>query len=416
MEKSRAQYRMHTLMNYTELEALSAQKKAGSNSAYFHVLDEFEHMAPRISANLKAPRDPQQLEVFLQDINLLQQQLLAVGSSTLFWLAEKAIEAANEERQARCDDTLFLLSKRISALCDLLDEAKMIPEGTQQAGPGKAYTAKFGQAAAPQAAHRQEPDTEQVVAESSQRGKPDRQQAEIKAGQAKAREQAAQKKEAGRPQAAKEPLPAQGTKRPQAPVKPELFEKLGILIENFEKDEALSLLHSLLAFSYTDSIDVLLISIYKALSQFDYAGAAKWTKKLLQNTKEIDLKENQTRKKKILAVDDIPDALNTVMFALKKDYSIYGVTNHMAALKFLMNNTVDLILLDIEMPDMNGFVLLGIIRKIKVYEKIPVLFITGNVNMENIKKAYSAGGNDFIKKPIDTEVLLEKIKKNLAFE
>lgn len=59
--------------------------------------------------------------------------------------------------------------------------------------------------------------------------------------------------------------------------------------------------------------------------------------------------------KKILAIDDVPDVLTTVKSVLSKRYTVYGVTNHKAALKFLTSNQADLILLDIEMPDMDGF-------------------------------------------------------------
>ncbi len=106
-------------------------------------------------------------------------------------------------------------------------------------------------------------------------------------------------------------------------------------------------------------------------------------------------------------VKAVPDVLSTVKAVLRNTYAVYGLINHMAALKFLTSNSADLILLDIEMPDMNGFALLGIIRKIRAYESMPVIFLTGNASVENIKKAHSAGSNDFAPKPLEAKVLLK---------
>ncbi len=347
-----AQYLMNKLMNCAELEAFAAQKKAGSNSAYFALLEEFTEIAPNILASLiTAPASDEEQESFQKRILALQKRLLSIGSPALLWLTEKVASSAQCGNRAKCEDDLYILSSRVKALCVQLDEAKT---------------------------------------DSSLRVVP------------------------RTPVAAPPPPPqAKTLNRPQAPAKPELFEKLNILIENFEFDDVIAMLRSLLAFTYSPAIDFELISIYKDLTRFDYDGASVHAKKLLKLTKERE-SEGTSAKKKILAVDDVPDVLNSVKSLLKKDYAVYGVTNHMAALKFLTSNTADLILLDIEMPDMDGFSLLSIIRKIKVYENTPVFFLTGNVNVDNIKKACNAGANDFIKKPVNAQLLLEKIAHHLA--
>ncbi len=352
MEEKKPQYLMHKLMGYKELEAFTAQKRAGSNAAYFEQLAEFTEAAPTIVASLAAPSDNDELESFLRRINTLQKRLLAVGSPTLLWLAEKAVASARSGNCAKCEDEIFILDTRVKALCAQLEEAK----GEPAAGERSASDAP---AAAP-------------------------------------------------------PQVAEGGSRPQAPIKPELFEKLDILIENFEVDDALAMLRSLMAFTYNRSIDAALAAIYGSLAKFDYEKSSILIKRLIEVTKQAVADTGKTDKKRILAIDDVPDVLNTVKSVLKDNYAVYGVTNHMAALKFLTSNTADLILLDIEMPDMDGFALLGIIRKIKAYETTPVLFLTGNVSVENIKKAHGAGGNDFMKKPIDAQVLLAKIGKYLA--
>ncbi len=350
MDKKKHYYLMNKLMNYTELDAFAARNKAGSNDAYFNILAEFTEVAPGILATLTAPEGEEEPSLFLRRVNSLQKLLLGIGSPSLLWLAEKIAAAASSENKVKCEDELCNLAARVRVLCAKLDDAKADP------GSGK---------------------------------------------------------EASGASASPAPPPPTAATRPKAPVRPELFEKLNILIENFEFDDAIALLRSLLGFRYNQVVDSLLIAVYKDLAKFDYEGSAAQAKRLIEATRETSAETGKAAKKKILAVDDMPDVLNTVKAVLKDDYAVYGVTNHMAALKFLTNNSADLILLDIEMPDMNGFALLGIIRKIKAYENTPVVFLTGNVSVENIKKAHSAGANDFMKKPIDAQVLLPKIAKHL---
>ncbi len=349
---------MSKLMNCAELEAFTAQKKAGSNREYFARLEAFAEEAPGILSLLAAPTGDEEQEIFQKGIFALQKHLIGVGSPALLWLAEKAAESGRCGNRAKCEDEIYILATRVRGLCALLEEAK---------------TDAFSEKAAPDA----------------------------------------------RIAAAAPPVPAAPAKqskalnRPQAPVKPELFEKLNILVENFEFDDVIAMLRSLLAFTYSPAVDAELIAIYKDLTRFDYEGASAHSRRLLEITKETT-GAGKEAKRRILAIDDVPDVLNTVKSVLAGDYAVYGVTNHMAALKFLTTNTADLILLDIEMPDMDGFSLLSIIRKIKVYENTPVIFLTGNVSVENIRKAHSIGGNDFVRKPVDSAVLLGKIARHLS--
>lgn len=343
---------MSKLMNCRELDAFTAQKRAGSSGAYFDLLTEFMEAAPAVTAGLTAPSDPGELACFLKDVHALQGQLLSVGSTPLLWLAEKMVESARSGNKIKCEDEIIILDGRVKQLCTILEDARV-------GGSGQ------GNEASPKPAPPAEPA----------------------------------------------PPPAPPADRPKAPVKPEIFEKLNVLIENFELEDAMSMLRTLTSFTYGSAVDTILQSVYAELAAFNYEKAQMTIGKLLS---VLNKKTNEPPKKKILAIDDVPDVLTMVKSILKDEHTVYGVTNHMAALKFLTANTADLILLDIEMPDMNGFALLGIIRKIKAYETTPVIFLTGNVSMENIKKASSAGANDFIKKPVEAELLLGKIRKHLG--
>ncbi len=118
-------------------------------------------------------------------------------------------------------------------------------------------------------------------------------------------------------------------------------------------------------------------------------------------------------RKKILAVDDMPDILLTIKSILKIKYEVFAATNHMTALQVLAHKDPDLVLLDIEMPDKNGFDILQLIRKIRGYERTPIIFLTSNVTQGNIRRAQAVGGTDFIRKPVDAQILLSKINKYL---
>ena len=70
----------------------------------------------------------------------------------------------------------------------------------------------------------------------------------------------------------------------------------------------------------------------------------------------------------------------------------------------------DLILLDINLPNQNGF---DICKKIKEKEQVPIIFVTSCTGDENELKSIISGGDDFITKPYNKEILLEKIKRTM---
>jgi len=118
----------------------------------------------------------------------------------------------------------------------------------------------------------------------------------------------------------------------------------------------------------------------------------------------------RTQGNKILAVDDTVLFLTMLKTTLQETrYKLTCVTSGKDALKFLEKNKPDLFLLDIEMPEMNGFEL-----AIKLREegyKEPIIFLTGNARREYFAMAIKSGATDFIIKPINKELLLGKIAK-----
>jgi CheY-like chemotaxis protein len=117
--------------------------------------------------------------------------------------------------------------------------------------------------------------------------------------------------------------------------------------------------------------------------------------------------------KSILAVDDNTFFLDNLKATLQDtNYKLTCVTSGIAALRYLQNRRPDLFILDIEMPEMDGYELA---HKIRAYrKKAPIIFLTGNATKEYVTKAIKAGAADFIVKPIDKKYVLERIEKHIG--
>ena len=128
---------------------------------------------------------------------------------------------------------------------------------------------------------------------------------------------------------------------------------------------------------------------------------------------KIEQDEN-TRKLRILAVDDAPVMIKTISSALEPDYKVYGLTNPMMVEKFLEQITPELFLLDYEMPEMNGFDLIPYIRQFEEHKNTPIVFLTSLGTMETISAAVTLGACDFIVKPFQADNLKEKVAKHIV--
>ena len=114
---------------------------------------------------------------------------------------------------------------------------------------------------------------------------------------------------------------------------------------------------------------------------------------------------------KILIVDDIPINIQMAMNILKDEgYKMYYAKSGEMALKLIDENDFDLILLDIMMPEMNGF---EVCLKLKSNDKtknIPIIFLSGKDSSTDIEEAYAVGGIDYVVKPFITIELITKVK------
>ncbi len=115
---------------------------------------------------------------------------------------------------------------------------------------------------------------------------------------------------------------------------------------------------------------------------------------------------------KILVVDDREDNLFSIEAILSRDnYTIVKANSGRAALKILLNqHDFSLILMDVQMPDLNGFETANIIYERDKLKNIPIVFITAYSNDEDhMFRGYKMGGVDYIYKPINPELLLMKV-------
>lgn len=116
----------------------------------------------------------------------------------------------------------------------------------------------------------------------------------------------------------------------------------------------------------------------------------------------------------ILVVDDTPANLDLLTSILKSDgYKVRPVTNGISALQAAKSEAPDLILLDILMPDMNGYEVCQRLDEDAILKNIPVLFITALTEIEDKVTAFNCGGVDYITKPYRAEEVLARVKTHL---
>lgn len=116
--------------------------------------------------------------------------------------------------------------------------------------------------------------------------------------------------------------------------------------------------------------------------------------------------------KSILVVDDDPSILKLVEFHLtKKGFRLKLVANGKAGLEELQkNDSYDLIITDALMPEMDGFDFTSSLRKDSRFQTIPILMLTQKSRRDDLKHALEVGITDFLPKPLDEALLLEKVQ------
>ena len=117
--------------------------------------------------------------------------------------------------------------------------------------------------------------------------------------------------------------------------------------------------------------------------------------------------------KHILVVDDVPSNLKFAEQLLDGKFKLIFAVSGAQALKYLRKNVPDLILLDINMPEMDGYETIQNIKEIPGAVKIPVIFLTSESDNSSEIKCFQLGAVDFIRKPFVTEIMLSRISTQL---
>jgi len=125
-------------------------------------------------------------------------------------------------------------------------------------------------------------------------------------------------------------------------------------------------------------------------------------------------KDDDGSKPVILAVDDSPVILKSVSSLLSGDYKVYALAKSVLLAKTLSQIKPDLFLLDYLMPIINGFELIPVIRGFPEHKETPIIFLTSEGTIDNVAGAVMLGASDFIAKPVQPNVLRERIARHLV--
>lgn len=120
--------------------------------------------------------------------------------------------------------------------------------------------------------------------------------------------------------------------------------------------------------------------------------------------------------KNILIVDDVADNIQVAMNILKEDnYHFSFASNGKEMLSILQETTTcfDLILLDVMMPELDGFEVCKQLKASTQWRDIPVIFLTARVDVDSITQGFEVGGVDYVTKPFHANELLARVKNHL---
>lgn len=121
-------------------------------------------------------------------------------------------------------------------------------------------------------------------------------------------------------------------------------------------------------------------------------------------------------KKIILIVDDDRLTLSTAQKLLDGEFKAVAVNSGKQAFKYLERHTPDLILLDINMPEIGGFEVMAALQKDAHWKKIPVIFLTADRSAETEIECFRVGACDYISKPFEPNIMLSRIRSTIELD
>jgi two-component system response regulator MtrA len=118
------------------------------------------------------------------------------------------------------------------------------------------------------------------------------------------------------------------------------------------------------------------------------------------------------QRKRILVVDDDPKLVDLLRTALERaDFATVTAANGLQGEKVFRSNPVDLILLDVMMPQRDGF---DMLRDVRAISPVPIIMLTALTDTENVVKGLELGADDYITKPFELKEVLARVNSALA--
>ena len=117
----------------------------------------------------------------------------------------------------------------------------------------------------------------------------------------------------------------------------------------------------------------------------------------------------------VLCVDDVENNLFILesIFKKYKEFKLYSALSGQEAFDILLKNKIDLVLLDIMMPEMDGFEVARLMKQNMITKDIPIIFVTAKTDEASIKEAFDRGGVDYIIKPYRNYELLARVRMHI---
>ncbi len=121
----------------------------------------------------------------------------------------------------------------------------------------------------------------------------------------------------------------------------------------------------------------------------------------------------EDKKHTVLVVDDTVENIDILNCILGKDFKVKVALNGEKALKIVQKKPPDIILLDVMMPDMDGYEVCRLLKTDSATKEIPVVFVTAHQDEEERSKGLKLGAVDYLTKPVDPVIVMEKINTYL---
>ena len=121
----------------------------------------------------------------------------------------------------------------------------------------------------------------------------------------------------------------------------------------------------------------------------------------------------ETKKNSVLIVDDESTNITALTHILSPDYNVYAAKNGMKAIEAAVKYLPDIILLDVVMPDMDGYAVIDALKNDEKTSGIPVIFITGLNNADDEEKGLDLGAADYISKPFSPAIVKLRVRNQI---